>query len=98
VLPAESSPLTPATPGAGNIRLAQMPPQRALSILRLSAPACALLLWLPFRGVRRLAWPDARGQSMFEVGRLYDRRKDIHSQLGGQQQGGICTPPKCTRL
>ena len=29
---------------------------------------------------------------MFEVGQLYDRRKDIHGPLGGQQQGGICTP------
>jgi 5-methylcytosine-specific restriction enzyme A len=27
----------------------------------------------------------------FEVGKIYDRRKDIHSRFGGQQQGGIAT-------
>lgn len=29
---------------------------------------------------------------MFEVGKVYNRRSDIHGQVGGQQQGGICTP------
>ena len=28
----------------------------------------------------------------FEVGRVYNRRSDIHSRFGGQQQGGIITP------
>ncbi len=29
---------------------------------------------------------------MFEVGRTYDRRSEIHGPYGGQQQGGISTP------
>lgn len=29
---------------------------------------------------------------MFEIGKIYNRRKDIHGLLKGQQQGGICTP------
>jgi 5-methylcytosine-specific restriction protein A len=28
----------------------------------------------------------------YEVGRTYNRRRDIHGKFGGQQQGGICTP------
>ncbi len=28
----------------------------------------------------------------FEIGRVYNRRADIHARLGGQQQGGIITP------
>src|SRR5262249_14608993 len=28
----------------------------------------------------------------FEVGRVYNRRADIHHLYGGQQRGGICTP------
>jgi 5-methylcytosine-specific restriction protein A len=28
----------------------------------------------------------------FEVGRVYNRRNDIHARFGGQQQGGIITP------
>jgi 5-methylcytosine-specific restriction protein A len=28
----------------------------------------------------------------FEVGRTYNRRRDIHGTYGGQMQGGICTP------
>jgi 5-methylcytosine-specific restriction enzyme A len=28
----------------------------------------------------------------FEVGRVYNRRSDIHARFGGQQQGGIITP------
>ena len=28
----------------------------------------------------------------FEVGRVYNRRADIHGRFGGQQQGGIITP------
>lgn len=28
----------------------------------------------------------------FEIGRVYNRRRDIHSRFGGQQQGGIITP------
>lgn len=28
----------------------------------------------------------------FEIGRVYNRRKDIHARFGGQQQGGIITP------
>lgn len=28
----------------------------------------------------------------FEVGRIYDRQRDLHANYGGQQQGGICTP------
>jgi 5-methylcytosine-specific restriction enzyme A len=28
----------------------------------------------------------------FEVGRVYNRRRDIHARFGGQQQGGISTP------
>jgi 5-methylcytosine-specific restriction protein A len=30
----------------------------------------------------------------FEVGRIYNRRSDIHVRFGGQQQGGIITPSK----
>jgi hypothetical protein len=30
--------------------------------------------------------------STFEVGRIYNRRTDIHARFGGQQQGGISTP------
>lgn len=30
---------------------------------------------------------------MFQVGQLYRRRSDIHGKYGGQQQGGISTPP-----
>jgi hypothetical protein len=28
----------------------------------------------------------------FEIGRIYNRRIDIHARFGGQQQGGIITP------
>ena len=28
----------------------------------------------------------------FEIGRVYNRRVDIHARFGGQQQGGIITP------
>ena len=28
----------------------------------------------------------------FEVGKIYNRRRDIHGKFRGQQQGGICTP------
>lgn len=28
----------------------------------------------------------------FEIGRVYNRRRDIHERFGGQQQGGIITP------
>ena len=28
----------------------------------------------------------------FEIGRTYNRRRDIHGKYGGQMQGGICTP------
>lgn len=34
--------------------------------------------------------PDAT--EMYEVGRLYNRRNEIHGMLGGQQYGGISTP------
>ena len=30
----------------------------------------------------------------FEVGRVYNRRADIHGRFGGQQQGGIITPAR----
>jgi len=30
----------------------------------------------------------------FEIGRVYNRRADIHDRFGGQQQGGIITPAK----
>ncbi len=29
---------------------------------------------------------------MFDLGRIYNRRRDIHDRYGGQRQGGICTP------
>jgi 5-methylcytosine-specific restriction protein A len=29
---------------------------------------------------------------MFEIGQVYNRRRDIHSKYGGQEQGGISTP------
>jgi 5-methylcytosine-specific restriction protein A len=29
---------------------------------------------------------------MFEVGKTYNRRQDIHARYGGQEQGGISTP------
>jgi 5-methylcytosine-specific restriction protein A len=28
----------------------------------------------------------------FEIGRVYNRRADVHARFGGQQQGGIITP------
>jgi 5-methylcytosine-specific restriction protein A len=28
----------------------------------------------------------------YEINKIYNRRLDIHSNYGGQQQGGICTP------
>ena len=28
----------------------------------------------------------------FEIGRVYNRREDIHARFGGQQQRGIITP------
>jgi 5-methylcytosine-specific restriction protein A len=28
----------------------------------------------------------------FEIGRVYNRRRDIHGEFGGQRQGGIATP------
>jgi hypothetical protein len=31
-------------------------------------------------------------RAMFEVGRVYDRRREIHKPYGGQHQGGISTP------
>ncbi len=31
-------------------------------------------------------------EMLFEVGRIYDRRRDLHVNYGGQQQGGISTP------
>ncbi len=31
---------------------------------------------------------------MFEIGKVYNRRADIHGPFGGQQQGGISTPSK----
>ncbi|UXN06857.1 hypothetical protein [Bartonella sp. HY761] len=30
----------------------------------------------------------------FEIGKLYNRREDIHKNYGGQQQSGIITPQK----
>jgi len=30
--------------------------------------------------------------ALFEVGRVYSRRKDLHRPFGGQEQGGISTP------
>ncbi len=29
---------------------------------------------------------------MFEIGEVYNRRREIHEKFGGQQQGGISTP------
>ena len=29
---------------------------------------------------------------MFEIGKVYDRRQEIHGRYGGQRQGGISTP------
>jgi 5-methylcytosine-specific restriction enzyme A len=34
----------------------------------------------------------APARPAFEVGRVYDRRRDVHARYGGQQQGGISTP------
>ena len=31
----------------------------------------------------------------FDVGKIYDRQRDIHSRFKGQQQGGISTPADC---
>jgi 5-methylcytosine-specific restriction enzyme A len=41
--------------------------------------------YLPQKGERLLKMLN------FEVGKIYDRRKNIHSRFGGQQQGGIAT-------
>jgi len=30
----------------------------------------------------------------FEIGKIYDRRRDIHARFGGEQQGGIATSMK----
>jgi hypothetical protein len=47
--------------------------------------------------------PEANGSSVpnpstsppaFQVGRVYNRRADIHGPYGGQQQGGISTPSR----
>jgi 5-methylcytosine-specific restriction protein A len=35
---------------------------------------------------------DPRIMGEFEVGRVYNRRGELHSRFGGQQQGGIATP------
>jgi 5-methylcytosine-specific restriction protein A len=32
---------------------------------------------------------------MFEIGRRYHRRSELHQVYGGQQQGGISTPKSC---
>jgi 5-methylcytosine-specific restriction protein A len=37
---------------------------------------------------------EARRRPEFVVGRVYNRRADIHAHFGGQQQGGIATPPQ----
>jgi hypothetical protein len=34
----------------------------------------------------------------FEVGRVYDRQRDIHARFGGQAQGGISTPTGCPAI
>lgn len=36
--------------------------------------------------------PAGPDRPVFEVGRVYNRRADIHGPFGGQQQGGISTP------
>jgi len=33
-----------------------------------------------------------RENSMFDIGNIYNRRKDLHAIYGGQEQGGISTP------
>jgi len=35
---------------------------------------------------------DFGPNALFKSGEVYNRRKDLHSQFGGQQQGGISTP------
>ena len=35
--------------------------------------------------------PAGTDRPVFEVGRVYNRRADIHRPFGGQQQGGIST-------
>jgi 5-methylcytosine-specific restriction protein A len=37
---------------------------------------------------------EAMPQANFEVGRVYNRRSDIHARFGGQMQGGISTPAR----
>jgi hypothetical protein len=35
---------------------------------------------------------------MFEVGKVYNRRSDIHGQVGGQQRGGVSALPRASRM
>jgi 5-methylcytosine-specific restriction protein A len=53
---------------------------------------------LPAVDVPRLAGSPgatfAQPPPTFEVGRIYNRRTDLHGRYGGQQQGGISTPSR----
>ena len=35
---------------------------------------------------------------MFEIGKIYNRRNDIHAKFKGQQYGGIATPADYPRI
>jgi 5-methylcytosine-specific restriction protein A len=53
-----------------------------------------VLLDLIRSGVLPEPAPPPVSAPSFEVGRVYDRRADIHGPYGGQQQGGISTPTR----
>lgn len=56
------------------------------------ATVASLLQNLGFRLVGQDA--DALGPPVFREGETYNRRREIHGVLGGQQQGGISTPTR----
>lgn len=46
----------------------------------------------PPRSYIRVLPPERSLPSSFEIGKVYQRRRDIHDRFGGQQRGGISTP------
>jgi 5-methylcytosine-specific restriction protein A len=45
-------------------------------------------------GTRSARTAPGTSRPAFEVGRVYDRRSDLHGPYGGQRQGGISTPTR----
>jgi 5-methylcytosine-specific restriction protein A len=42
-----------------------------------------------------LSLADSLDHHEFEIGKVYNRRQDIHARFGGQSRGGISTPANC---